>query len=180
MTGVQTCALPISKEIYSIERIDNNIGYMSGNVKWIKASEQALNKSNNIMIDYKGSRLPLSVVCRDVGTNLNPSTVRKRLLRGVPVDQALNIGRAKVTRKFIYNNGERISLSAFIKKYGLSESFVHKAYSEGLTGDDILICPEAYKGNSPYTKKLEYNGMSLSRQKWAEYLGVNSTTIKIN
>lgn len=52
---------------YSIERINNNLGYEPGNVKWGTPIEQGRNKRNNIWVQYKGERRLVIDVCVEVG-----------------------------------------------------------------------------------------------------------------
>lgn len=39
---------------YSLERINNGLGYFKDNCKWATAKEQGRNRSTNVSIDYKG------------------------------------------------------------------------------------------------------------------------------
>ena len=52
---------------HSIERIDNNKGYVEGNVKWALISEQSVNKRNVRIVEYLGEEKPLIEFCRDLG-----------------------------------------------------------------------------------------------------------------
>ncbi len=41
-------------KLHSIDRINNDLPYQPGNVKWSTAQEQASNKSNNVWIEFRG------------------------------------------------------------------------------------------------------------------------------
>jgi len=57
---------PTSK--HTLERIDNDVGYMPGNVRWATAIEQANNKCNNLRLtDTDGERMTASQLARKHG-----------------------------------------------------------------------------------------------------------------
>lgn len=167
---------PEPKMEYSIERINNDIGYMSGNIKWIKTTEQNLNKTNNIMVMCDNVQMPLATACRKLGINVD--TVYSRICRGFSIEEALTASKIKRKPRLIYDNGEPIRLWAFIKKYGLNRHYVYKMAKQGMSGDDILICPQAYSASRSCGNTLEYMGMSMTRQGWAKYLNISSTTLR--
>lgn len=166
---------PEPKLEYSIERINNDIGYMSGNIKWIKTIEQAINRSNSILVNMDGVEMTLLAACEKTG--VSPTTVYTRIRRGIPIDEAFEVERQRHNPLIIFNQGKPIRLYAFAKKYGLRVDTVYRLHRKGLTGDDILICPEVYKHSTGRGIMLEYNGLSMSRAAWAKYLGINNTTI---
>jgi hypothetical protein len=62
---------------YTIERIDNNLGYSPENCKWATRKEQGLNKRNNHYLTYKGETLTIGEWATKLGINI--STLRDRL-----------------------------------------------------------------------------------------------------
>ena len=166
---------PEPKMEYSIERLDNNIGYMSGNIKWIKTSDQMLNRANNIMVNYDNQAMPLTMACRKIG--VNPATVYSRICRGISFEEALTADRLKRKNLIVFNEGKPMRLCSFVRKYGLNTNVVYRLHSQGLSGDDMLICPEVYSNKSTQQRKLTYNGLSMTKTAWAKYLGINATTI---
>lgn len=54
-----------------IDRIDNNIGYCKGNVRWVTRSENSKNKSNNRNITLNGETLCTSDWARRIGINIS-------------------------------------------------------------------------------------------------------------
>lgn len=52
---------------YSLERIDNNRNYEPGNVKWADKYEQANNKRNNHLLEYKGKKQTLAMWAKEKG-----------------------------------------------------------------------------------------------------------------
>lgn len=74
---------------YSIDRIDNSLGYFPGNVRWANARTQARNRKSNLVFDFNGKRMILMEICEYVGANY--SLVNNRIsVLGWPLDRALN------------------------------------------------------------------------------------------
>lgn len=71
----------------TLDRIDNNKGYVPGNIKWSDRQEQANNKRNNKMIHYRGETKSLAQWCREL--DVNYMTVKTRLRNGWTVSKAL-------------------------------------------------------------------------------------------
>jgi hypothetical protein len=72
---------------HSIDRIDNDKGYVPGNVRWATREVQQNNKSSNRTVEYCGAKMNLSQACRLAG--LNVQTVFTRLKAGLSVERAL-------------------------------------------------------------------------------------------
>jgi hypothetical protein len=64
----------------SIDRVDGNGPYAPWNCKWSNATEQALNRRTNIVVEINGVSRPLSVWAEILGANY--STVKSRVRRG--------------------------------------------------------------------------------------------------
>lgn len=61
---------------FTLDRIDFTKGYLRENVRWASKTIQGQNKSNVIMLTYKGKTAPLVVFAKM--TNQSPDTLRKR------------------------------------------------------------------------------------------------------
>lgn len=44
---------------HSVDRIDNNVGYYPGNVRWVTNKEQSNNKRTNVWVNWKGESMTL-------------------------------------------------------------------------------------------------------------------------
>ena len=64
----------------TIERYDTSKGYCPENCCFIPMSQQPLNTSRNVYIDYHGEALYISEVARREG--VSPEAIRKRIKRG--------------------------------------------------------------------------------------------------
>lgn len=69
---------------HTIDRLDNNLGYQPGNVRWASYHEQNVNRSNTIMI---GGVIPLASLARLHG--LPAHVLENRWKRGWPLLKAL-------------------------------------------------------------------------------------------
>lgn len=78
---------PVDGEKYTMDRIDNAHGYEPGNVRWATHREQNRNKSDNRLLALYGETKCLQDWAEMVG--IHPNTVRRRLARGLSVEEAL-------------------------------------------------------------------------------------------
>lgn len=63
-------ALPHFGEVgYTLDRIDNDGNYEPDNVKWSTKTEQARNKSNNVIVEYDGELMTLGAAAEKSGLN---------------------------------------------------------------------------------------------------------------
>lgn len=75
-------------ENHSLDRIDNEKGYVPGNVRWASRAQQSRNTRRNRMVKFKGERLCITDAAHKAG--LRPSLVFTRLYRGWTESEALN------------------------------------------------------------------------------------------
>lgn len=73
---------------YSIERVDNSLGYCKENCRWATHEEQMNNTRSTTMVEFNGARQPLTPLCRQMGMPIG--LVRLRLFKyGWTVERAL-------------------------------------------------------------------------------------------
>lgn len=78
----------------SLERIDNDKGYSKDNCKWIPVSEQARNKRSVKLYEYKGEKVPIVHIEKELG--FKDGTLYTRVVRmGMSLEEAI----AKPIRK---------------------------------------------------------------------------------
>lgn len=75
------------KKGLTIERIDNSQGYSKMNCRWATRKEQANNKRSNIILSYKGKKLPLALWANEIGVDFG--TIRSRFYRGMKIEEVL-------------------------------------------------------------------------------------------
>jgi hypothetical protein len=72
---------------HTLDRIDNNGPYAPGNVRWATSRQQAANRRNNILVEWRGKTMVLSDIVREIGLSYGP--VSQRLKRGWSLERAL-------------------------------------------------------------------------------------------
>jgi hypothetical protein len=72
---------------HTLDRIDGTGAYTPDNCRWATRKEQARNRRSNRLIQAFGREQCLAAWSEEVG--LSPTTIRYRLLKGWPVERAL-------------------------------------------------------------------------------------------
>jgi len=70
----------------TLDRIDVNGDYAPDNCRWVDLKTQCNNRRSNTFCTYKGESKTLTQWCQELG--LNYDTVRRRIRRGLPVEEA--------------------------------------------------------------------------------------------
>lgn len=85
---------------YSLDRIDNNLGYTPLNCRWATNREQLNNQRRNRVIDFNGKSQTLSYWAEELGVSLD--TLHRRLHR-LPLERAMVAGSIRP----IWQHGSR-------------------------------------------------------------------------
>jgi hypothetical protein len=70
---------------HTIDRIDNDLPYQPGNVRWSLSDQQANNRSSNVRIEHEGESLTVAQLAKRTG--VKPSVIRDRIRLGWPVER---------------------------------------------------------------------------------------------
>lgn len=74
---------------HTIERINNNLGYIPGNIKWATCKEQNNNRRSNHQITFNGETMNVSQWAKKLG--IKRATLNSRIvLMNWPIEKALN------------------------------------------------------------------------------------------
>ena len=77
-------------EHHSLDRINNDLGYSPGNVRWATRSQQARNTRHNVYLTHAGKRLCIQEWSAVSG--MRKGTIVSRLRRGWTVSETLTLG----------------------------------------------------------------------------------------
>lgn len=72
----------------TLERIDNDKGYSPHNCRWATRLEQGVNKSNTVIVRFRGQDTPLAILIRTQAV-VQEKTVRRRIANGWEAERAL-------------------------------------------------------------------------------------------
>lgn len=81
---------------WTLERKDNRVGYVLGNVVWADRKTQARNRSSTIWTTVDGLPCTLTEACMKLGVSYG--MVRGRLRLGWTIDDALSVPKSSNTR----------------------------------------------------------------------------------
>ena len=126
---------------HSLDRIDVNLGYEPGNVRWSDQKSQCRNKRNNRIVELNGVRLPVSEWSEILG--IDQRLIIKRLSRGAKPEDALATGRRRGNNR-PFNGVELAQKRYYAMLYRCSNPQNSDYQSYG--GRGITVC-ERWKGD---------------------------------
>jgi hypothetical protein len=80
----------------SLDRKNNDGHYCKRNCRWADKFQQKHNRSDNVLLTYKGDTLPRMVWARRIG--MHPETLRHRLMRGWSVKRTFETPVQRIQR----------------------------------------------------------------------------------
>ena len=81
---------PRPSPLHSIDRINNNLGYFPENCRWATQGQQMANTRRSIRVIANGEVHCLKHACQITGANYE--RIRSRVRRGIPAQQAFDMG----------------------------------------------------------------------------------------
>jgi len=126
---------------HSIERIDNELGYFSGNCKWATGSEQARNKLNSLVFTIDGETKHLIEWCEEFGMSYTTAKARIRQLGWEPEEAVKAPLNRKKNAKLYRYKGELKTASELAETCDISYGTVKQRLFYGWTIEDALETP---------------------------------------
>jgi len=122
----------------TIERINVDGNYCPENCKWITFKEQARNKRNTYRVKYKNKEYCVSELAEIVGIKVD--TLKKRLNKGISVEDAIKTTVVKREKLLSYNN-ETYNMTQWEKKLGFKGGTLKERLKKGWSIKQAIETP---------------------------------------
>ncbi len=122
----------------TIERINNNAGYMKSNCRWATRAEQSVNRRNNRLLTFRNKTQPMSVWAKEL--NICYQTVFNRKKRGLSDARALSTtGTTCDPRKrFLTVQGVFRSVARWAEIKGIDSHLILERLEWGWSPEDAV------------------------------------------
>jgi hypothetical protein len=137
-------------KLHTLDRINNDLGYLPGNVTWSTKKEQARNRRSNRLLEWRGKTQSVSAWAEDLG--IHRSALHLRLSRGWLIENAIKTS-VRVSKRsgprLLEHAGRSQSLAAWARDLGILRETIAKRLSYGWSVGEALsrpIRPPARRG----------------------------------
>lgn len=179
---------PCNDKRYSLDRENNELGYIPGNIRWVDYKTQERNRSINVFVDFKGRRILLIELAEIL--DMSYQLLYDRLFRqNWTIDEATSIKkldksqhikpRIQKTEIILELDGRKGRLIEFAKEYGITRELLYGRIMAGWSVERSLNTSIS-KGNASIkrAKKIRYNGEYFTFRELSEAFGVKIDTLK--
>lgn len=153
----------------TIDRIDNNKGYIPGNIRWANSKVQSNNRRCNIKIQDENSVISLCEFAESIGLKIK--TVYKKLRYDKMSIDEIKKNKDLIRRHNVLEiDGEIVTIAEAARYYKIPESTLH--YSIKLKGMSLSDAIESYNN-----KHCTYNNEVITYPELAKKIGVDRSTL---
>ena len=122
-------------EHLTLDRINVDGNYSKDNCRWATLKEQENNRTNNLVLNYRGQNLTLAQIANITGTNY--SSINNRLRRGMSIEDATSIP----FQEQITFNGVTKSVKEYARATGMTYHQLKKRLMRGWSVERALTQP---------------------------------------
>lgn len=179
---------PQDDKRYTLDRIDNNLGYIPGNIRWADYKTQERNRSINVFVEFEGKRILLIELSESCG--IPYQLLYDRIFRqNWTVDEAVNIKKLEKSQRIkphiqkteiiLEVDGKKRRLTEVANEYGISRELLYGRIAAGWSVEKALSTPSC-KGNASRDRaqRIRYNDKDFTFRELSEIYGVEMDTIK--
>lgn len=124
---------------YSIERIDNNLGYSPENCVWGSKLQQSRNRSNNVMITHEGKRMCLTEWADHL--NMPKSLLHCRNQRKMSVEDIFKKAKGRTIKRGWVVDGVLMPYHVLEEKHGVCRHALRNRHVDGWTLEKATTTP---------------------------------------
>ncbi|MDE2095653.1 MAG: hypothetical protein KGL39_00220 [Patescibacteria group bacterium] len=162
---------------YSLDRINNDMGYRKSNCRWATPKQQLQNTRKNQTLTYNGETLCFTEWARRIGGTID--AIRGRIKRGWTVKDALTTPLyGKDTKATLITfNGKTQSLTHWAREFHIKVSLLSDRLR--VLGWDIeKALTTSAGGFRKHARYFTKNGITKSVAQWAREIGIAEVTVR--
>ena len=156
----------------TIDRINVNGNYEPSNCRWASWEVQARNRTNNLIIEYKGKEYMVYQLSEMSG--INESTIYYRLKNGWTVEDIL-LNPVNFYYIYLEHEGVKKTLSDWEKESKIGAETLKKRMELGWSSYDILNTP--IEPCNIATESMVYDREEKTLKEWSKIVGVEYRTL---
>lgn len=112
----------------SLDRIDVDGDYCPENCRWINAEQQASNRRNNIIVEYKSKKYTMTQLAKKFNIK-TPYVIKRRWEKGLRDEELVTPAKQE-----LFVEGKYLTVMELSKKYGVDSSVIWARIGRGDTG----------------------------------------------
>ena len=159
---------------HTVERINNDLGYIPGNVKWATRLEQRRNRRSNVFYEYNGHKYMLRDLSEKYGISF-PALVYRIITKGWTVKEAVetpvNIQSQNLSTMW---NGRKCLIADIAKATGADYRLLRSRILSGWPVEDAIQAPAKEDRRGVL---YEFNGQQKTISEWSRVLGIELFTL---